>query len=79
MPQNLIFEQHWLMHSNICGPLQINTHGNCKNFIIFIDDKTKYCFVYLMKHKMETFKKHFIYKDFVEKKINQKMRILGFD
>jgi hypothetical protein len=32
-----------------------------------------------MKHKMETFKKHFIYKDFVEKKINQKMRILGFD
>jgi hypothetical protein len=44
-----------LVHFDICGSLQISTHSSCKYFITFIDDMTKYIFVYFMKYKSEAF------------------------
>jgi hypothetical protein len=40
-----------LVHSNICGSLQTSIHLGCKYFITFIDDMTRYIFVYFMKYK----------------------------
>ncbi len=64
MPQNLIFEQHQLIHSNICEPLQINTHEDCKYFIIL----TKCCFVYLMKHTKWKHSTNFSYRTLLRNK-----------
>jgi hypothetical protein len=46
-----------LMHTDVCGPMCTTTRGGYKYFITFTDDLSRYGYVYLMKHKSETFEK----------------------
>ncbi len=64
-----------LIHYDIYGPLQTYTYGGCKYFITFIDDKSRYCFVYLMKNKYEAFDELLIYKAFIEKQTSHNIYI----
>jgi hypothetical protein len=70
-----------ITHYDINGPLQTYTYGGCKYFITFINYKSRYCFVCLVKNKYETFNKFLIYKAFVEKQTNHNIyiKILRFD
>ena len=45
------------MHSDVCGPMQTQSIGGAKYFVTFIDDYTRCCAVYFMKHKSEVFDK----------------------
>lgn len=56
-------EQTWkaskpleLVHSYICGPMQVTTFGRNIYLLIFIDDATRMCWVYLLNHKLKVFK-----------------------
>jgi len=40
-----------LVHSNICELNDILTRGGNRYFTTFIDDYSKYTYIYLMKHK----------------------------
>jgi len=40
-----------LVHSDICDLKFVQTRGGNKYFVTFIDDSTKYCYVYLLKSK----------------------------
>ena len=42
-----------LIHNHICDLKFVQTRGAYKYFITFIDDSTKYCYVYLLKIKNE--------------------------
>ena len=44
-----------LIHSNICGPMNISAKGKYSYFITFTDDLFRYGYVYLMKYKSESF------------------------
>ena len=46
-----------LIYSDVCGPIPTSNVG-AKYFVTFIDDFTRYCFVYFMNSKkvVETFK-----------------------
>ena len=44
-----------LIHTNVCGPMNISAKGGYYYFITFTDDLSKYGYVYLMKHKSELF------------------------
>ena len=46
-----------LIHTDVCGPMSSTARGGFQYFIIFTDDLTRYGYVYLMKHKPETFEK----------------------
>ena len=46
-----------LVHSDVCGPMQTQSIGGAKYFVTFIDDYTRCCAVYFMKHKSEVFDK----------------------
>ena len=46
-----------LIHSNICGPIQVESIGGSRYFVTFIDDYTPCVSVYFMKHKSEVLKK----------------------
>ena len=35
------------VHMDVCGPLQMSTYGGCKYFTVFIDEYTKYRWVYV--------------------------------
>jgi len=44
-----------LIHSNVWGPSPISIKGGSRYYVSFIDDHTRYCWVYLMKHRSEFF------------------------
>lgn len=39
------------VHSDICGPMKINSIGGSRYFMTFIDDKTRKFFIYFLKSK----------------------------
>ena len=45
-----------LVHTNVCGPISTSARREYHYFITFIDDLLRYWYVYLMKHKSESFK-----------------------
>ena len=44
-----------LVHTDVCGPMSISARGGYVYFITFIDDLSRYGYVYLMKHKSNFF------------------------
>ena len=46
-----------LIHTDVCGPLSTQARGGFSYFVTFTDDFSRYGYVYLMKHKFETFEK----------------------
>ena len=46
-----------LIHSNVCGPFTMQDRGGYDYYVIFIDDYSRYGYIYLMRQKSETFEK----------------------
>ena len=46
-----------LVHTDLCGPISTNARGGYEYFVTFIDDYSRYGYIYLMHHKSETFEK----------------------
>jgi len=46
-----------LVRTGVCGPMSTTTRSGFQYFITFTDDFSRYGYVYLMKHKSETFEK----------------------
>lgn len=68
-----------LIHSDICELNGVLTRGGRRYFITFIDDYSKYTYVYLMTNKNEAFSKFQIYKAEVENQLNKKIKIFRSD
>ena len=49
-------EKLQLIHTDdMCGPISIPTYNGSKYFLLFIDDFTRYCWIYFLKNKSEVF------------------------
>ena len=46
-----------LIHSDVCGPMQKESIGGSKYFVTFIDDYSRCCSVYFIRHKSEVAEK----------------------
>ena len=68
-----------LIHSDICDLKLVQTRDGNKYFITFVDDSTKYYYVYLLKSKDEAIEKFALYKNEVENKLNKKIKVLRSD
>ena len=55
-----------LVHTDLCGPMSTSARGGYEYFITFIDDYSRYGYIYLMCHKSETFEKFKKFKTEVE-------------
>ena len=44
-----------IIHTDVCGPMSVETRGGYRYFLTFTDDLSRYDYIYLMKHKSETF------------------------
>ena len=44
-----------LIHSDVCGPFEVNALGGFRYFVTFIDDFSGFCFAYLIRQKSEVF------------------------
>ena len=68
-----------LIHSDLCEMNGVLTKGGKKYFLTFIDDATRYCYVYLLKSKDEALNYFRIYKAEVENQLEKKIKRLRDD
>ena len=68
-----------LVHSDVCGPLSVQARGGYEYFITFIDDYSRYGYVYLMHKKYETFGKFKEFMEKAEKQLGKSLKTLRSD
>ena len=68
-----------VIHSDVWGPApHMNSHG-FKYFVLFVDDCSRMCWVYFLKHKSEVFDVFVKYYNMILTQFNAKPRILRSD
>ena len=68
-----------LIHTDVCGPFNHMARGGFSYFITFIDDYSRYGYLYLMKHKSESFEKFKEFHNEVEKQIGKSIKMIRSD
>ena len=64
-----------IIHTDVCGPMNIEAHSRYHYFLIFTDDLSRYGYIYLVKHKSETFEKFKEFQSEVENHHNTKKKV----
>jgi hypothetical protein len=59
----------YLVHTNLCGPMLVQTNGGVKYFVVFIENYSWYIVIYLLHNKSNVFDNFQMYKVMVETKI----------
>ena len=68
-----------LIHSDVCGPFNVQARGGYEYFVTFTDDYSRYGHVYLMRRKFGTFEKFKEYRALVEKQLGKVIKTLRSD
>ncbi|KAL0414013.1 UNVERIFIED_CONTAM: Retrovirus-related Pol polyprotein from transposon TNT 1-94 [Sesamum radiatum] len=68
-----------LIHSDICDLKFVQTRGGKKYFITFIDDCTRFCYVYLLRSKDEALEAFKLYKNEVENQLSKTIKAVRSD
>ncbi|XP_019261101.1 PREDICTED: uncharacterized protein LOC109239051 [Nicotiana attenuata] len=68
-----------LIHSDICGPMNVRSRFGAAYFIIFIDDFTRFGYVYLISHKSEALECFKRYMNEVENQLDKSIKVLRTD
>ena len=68
-----------IIHTDVCGPMSVKTHGKYRYFLSFTNDLSIYGYIYLMKHKSETFEMFKEFQSEVENHRDNKIRSLRSD
>ena len=68
-----------LIHSDVCGRLTPETVGGASYIVTFIDDATRFCWVYALKTKDEVFSIFKEWKTMVENQFDVKVKSLKTD
>jgi hypothetical protein len=65
-----------LINTDVCGRMSTMARGGIQYFLTFTDDLSRYGYVYLMKHKSETFEKFKEFKNAIENQRGKKIKAL---
>ena len=68
-----------LIHNDLCDFKAIPSRGGKNYFITFIDDYSKYCYVYLLHSKDEALNSFKTYKAEVENQLEKKIKVIRSD
>ena len=68
-----------IIHTDVCGPMSVEAHGEYRYFLTFTDDLSIYGYIYLMKYKSETFEKFKDFQSEVKNHHNKKIKFLRSD
>ena len=64
-----------IIHTDVCGPMSVKTRGGYRYFLTFIDDLSRYGYIYLMKHKYGILEKFKEFQSEVENHRNKKIKV----
>ncbi|KAJ9552657.1 hypothetical protein OSB04_016702 [Centaurea solstitialis] len=68
-----------IIHTDVCGPFSHEARGGYRYFITFTDDFSRYGYVYLIRHKSETFEKFKEFQSEVHNQLDRKIKFLRTD
>uniref|UniRef100_H3GUW4 Integrase catalytic domain-containing protein n=1 Tax=Phytophthora ramorum TaxID=164328 RepID=H3GUW4_PHYRM len=68
-----------VVHSDVCGSMQTPTFGGKRYFVAFIDDKSHFCVVYLLRNKSEVAAKFAEFVAFAETQTGKRVQTLRSD
>ena len=68
-----------IVHSDVCGPMHVNSHGNSKYFVTFVDDYSRYIHVYFIKSKDEVLQKFKEFAKYAANTTGKKVKVLRSD
>nr|GEY12384.1 hypothetical protein [Tanacetum cinerariifolium] len=68
-----------LIHTDVCGPLRHVSRQGASYFITFMDDCSRYGYIYLLKHKHEIFETFKVFKNEVENQLGKTIKALRSD
>ena len=68
-----------LIHSDVCGKINERSLSGAEYFLTFMDDKTRYVWVYILKQKSEVFTQFLEWKSIVERSTGKKVKALRTD
>ncbi|CDF39892.1 unnamed protein product [Chondrus crispus] len=68
-----------LVHSDVCGPLEVQSIGGSRCFITFVDDHSNWVVVYTMRYKSEAFAKYKLYEKLAQTHTGRKVKVLRTD
>ena len=61
-----------IVHSDVCGKNKTNSLSGAEYFVTFIHDKSRFAWVYTLKHKRKVFEKFTEWRSMVEKPMASK-------
>ncbi|KAF1332324.1 Integrase catalytic core protein, partial [Globisporangium splendens] len=68
-----------VVDSDVCGPMQTATFSDKRYFVTFIDDKSRFCVVFLLRSKSEVLDKFVQFVKFAETQIGRRVKVLRSD
>ncbi|GJR23557.1 retrotransposon protein, putative, ty1-copia subclass [Tanacetum coccineum] len=68
-----------LIHTDVCGPINIMSTQGASYFVTFTDDFSRYGYVYLLKHKHEVFETFKVFQKEVENQLGKTIKSLCSD
>nr|GEU94539.1 hypothetical protein [Tanacetum cinerariifolium] len=68
-----------LIHTDVCGPFNIVSRQGASYFLTFINDFSRYGYVYLLKHKQEVFETFKVFQKEVENQLAKTIKSLRSD
>ncbi|GKC13201.1 retrotransposon protein, putative, ty1-copia subclass [Tanacetum coccineum] len=68
-----------LIHTDVCGPFKIMSRQGASYIVTFIDDFSRYGYVYLLKHKHEVFETFKVFQKEVENQLGKTIKLLRSD
>ena len=64
-----------IIHTDVCDRIGVEARGGYRYFLTFTDDLSRYGYIYLIKHKSETFEKFKEFQSEVENHRNKKNKV----
>ena len=68
-----------IIHTDICGPFDVNSFNKEMYFITFINDFSRYGYVYLLHEKSQAVNALEVYINEVERRLDKKVKIVKLD
>jgi hypothetical protein len=68
-----------VLHADLWGPAPIQSYNGFRYYLVIVDDYTKFCWVYLLKNKSDTFTTFQQFKAMAEKHYNSSIHFLRTD
>ncbi len=68
-----------IVHTDVQGPMSVQTPGGNRFAVLFTDDYSRYCDIFFMKKKSEVFEKFIEFKNRAESETGCKIKILRTD